>query len=476
MSWDPRDVFRGALIVAGRDLRANSRGLKVWIICGLTLLAVLAAAFGIAGLGAGGPSIDTQYAIWAAAGWPANNSTAGVVVWVSDYLGNPDPGQTVVLGDAQPQNVTNAPFVERSNATTNATGWAAFPSLGPGSWPLRLTVGARTFPAGVYIPPVRPGENLSVSVHQFDLLGDGAGRDVSLQAMWSDGRPAAGAQVKISPGGTVAMDANGFYHERFADGTYVITVTYRGETFASALAIQSSPLAIIPYLRGPDALLLFLGVALMGLLVPIIAIAMSYDAVAKERMQGSLELLLSRPASRTGVATGKFLGSFLSVGLPMLGVLLGVVVGVAAATGKFPDLVFVTAFMIGTLGLIAAYVLIMQIFSTLAKSAGNAILAAIVVWLVFNLVWSLVITGVQTAFHIETATPAYYSLYTTTSLFNPTLVFELFVAPFAPRSTLGLFGTTGAGSIPDWTGAVAMVVWIVALLAVAVVVFRKRIV
>lgn len=473
MSRDPRDVFRGALIVAGRDLRANSRGFKVWIICGLTLLAVLAAAFGISGLGAGGPSLATQYALWSTASYPANNSSAGIVVWVSDYLGNPDPGQVVVLGRA---NLTNGSFIERTRATTNVTGWASFPNLGNGSWPLRLTEGALKIPGGVQIASQRPTENLSVTLRQFDLIGDGAGRDVSLQAMWSDGTPAEGAQVKINGGSSTVTDANGFHHERFADGTWVITVSYRGETFASGLTIQRSPLAIIPYLQGPDALLLFLGVALLGIIVPIIAIAMSYDAVAKERMQGSLELLLSRPASRTGVAVGKFLGSFLSVGLPMLGVLLGVVVGVAAATGKFPDSVFVVAFMIGTLGLIAAYVLIMQIFSTLAKSPGNAILAAIVVWLVFNLVWSLVVTGVQTAFHIETGTPAYFSLYTATSLFNPTLVFELFVAPFVPASSLGLFGTSVGGSIPDWTGPVAMAVWIVALLVLAIVVFRRRIV
>ncbi len=42
------DFLRGAAIVAGRDLRSNARGLKVWIISGLTLLLVLIAAFGIA--------------------------------------------------------------------------------------------------------------------------------------------------------------------------------------------------------------------------------------------------------------------------------------------------------------------------------------------------------------------------------------------------------------------------------------------
>ena len=45
-----------------------------------------------------------------------------------------------------------------------------------------------------------------------------------------------------------------------------------------------------------------------------------------------------------------------------------------------------------------------------------------------------------------------------------------------PASLVGLFGTSGGGTIPDWTGPVAMVVWIVVLLGLAVAVFRKRIV
>ena len=50
------------------------------------------------------------------------------------------------------------------------------------------------------------------------------------------------------------------------------------------------------------------------------------------------------------------------------------------------------------------------------------------------------------------------------------------VTPFVPPAALGLFGTTGGGSLPDWTGPVAMLVWIAALLVLAVTVFRKRIV
>ena len=476
MTFHPRDAFRGAFTVASRDLRSNARGLKVWIISGLTLLAVLGAAFGIGSVVSQGPPVTAQYHLWAASVWPgANNSTAGVEVWVSDYLGNPRAAFPVVLGERY-LDLKNKSFVEREALPTNSAGWVTFPDLGPGWWPVQITTGAFTIPEIVLITDRRPTYNLTVDLARFEILGDGAARDVGIQARWLNGTPAAGADVLVNGTALGATDANGFLYHRFDSGAWNVTVRDGTYSVENDITATPSPFAILPLLQGPDALLLFLGVELMNLFAPIIAIAMSYDAVAKERMQGSLEILLSRPASRTGIAVGKFLGSFLSVGLPMLGVLLGALVGVAGVSGKWPDAAFAAAFVVGTLGLIAAYVLIMQIFSTLARSGGTAMLSALVVWIVFNIAWSLVFYAVETAFHIETGTPAAFTLSTVTALFNPNLVYSLFVTTFMPAAVTGLFGTTGGGDLPAWVGPAAMLVWIAILLAIAVYVFRKRIV
>ncbi len=471
------DFLRGAAIVAGRDLRSNARGLKVWIISGLTLLLVLIAAFGIAAVVPQAPPLTAQYHVWVRDYWPtANNTTAGLEVWVSDYLGNPHSGFPVSLGEHQvnPGNIT---FVEKEQLTTNATGWVLFSDLGHGWWPIQVAVGALKPPPQVfYIGDTRPTYNLTVDFQQFEIIGDQANRDLGVQARWVNGTPAVGATVLMNGTAIGTTDANGFFYDRLENGDWNVTVQTGSYWQEDQIKVTPSPLAILPLLQGPDALLLFLGVELMNLFAPIIAIAMSYDAVAKERMQGSLELLLARPASRTGIAVGKFLGSFLSVGLPMLGVLLGALVGVAAVSGKWPDGIFAAAFVVGALGLIAAYVLIMQIFSTLAKSPGTAILSALVVWIVFNIAWSLVFLVVETVFHIEGGTPAAFALSAATSLFNPNLVYTLFVATFMPASLVGLFGTTGGGDLPNWVGPVAMLVWIAVLLVIAVIVFRKRIV
>ncbi len=474
MTAHPRDAFRGALTVAGRDLRANGRGSKVWIISGLTLLVVVGASFGIAGLVPQGPTIADEYVLWPAATYAANGSVTGMAVRVSDYLGAPQTGQVVTLGNPRTSTYDTG-FVPRANRTTNATGWVAFPGLWTTDWPLRLQVGAYTTYADLYLAPAPPAANFSAVVQRFDILRDGASREVSLLAVRSDGQPAAGAAVRVN--GTVwgSTGADGFLHlGALGDGLWLVNVTFGGKTLTFPEIVQTSSLVVLPLLKGPDALLLFLGVALMGLFAPVAAIAMSYDAIAKERMQGSLELLLARPASRTGIAVGKFLGSFLSVGLPMLGVLLGALVGIAGSSGQWPDPTFATAFVLGTLGLIATYVLIMQVISTLARSPGTAILSGFVLWLLFAFFWSLIFLGVSTALHVEGGTPAAAALNAVTLLFSPNGVYELAVNAFVPQSVLGLFGTGAGPSWPDWTGPLAMLVWIAALLGLAVVVFRKR--
>jgi ABC-type Na+ efflux pump permease subunit len=55
----------------------------------------------------------------------------------------------------------------------------------------------------------------------------------------------------------------------------------------------------------------------------------------KERLPGSLEILLVRPTSRTGLAVGKFLGTSLSAGLPVASVSFGAIARIAAVTGKW---------------------------------------------------------------------------------------------------------------------------------------------
>ncbi len=117
----------------------------------------------------------------------------------------------------------------------------------------------------------------------------------------------------------------------------------------------------------------------------------------------------------------------------------------------------------------------MQIFSTFMKSPGTAILSAIAVWFVFNVLWNLVVLLVTALAGVEGGTPEYFSLTAAAFLFNPSGVYQLTLTAYLPPQLIGAFGASLSG-LPPWSGPAAFVAWIATLLVVAVYVFQKRIV
>lgn len=463
------DAFRGAPIVARRDFLANVRSVRVVVISVLMLLVMVGAAFGISGISPSGPGYE--YFLWVDVAYPSNNtSQAGIVTWVSDSFGGPRVGVEVALGEMQGPG-TNV-FVERERQATNATGWVTFMNLGPGFWPVRLQVGTATWEYGNFIDTIRPSWNFTVATQQIDRARDGSYGDVLAHAIRIDGAPAIGADVRVNGTSVGATDANGFFGYVFDPGVYELNVTYLGESFPQ-LVIVSEPIPT-PFQSGPDAVLFFL-LSLMSFFAPIVAIAVSYDALTKERAHGSLELLLVRPASRTGLALGKFLGAFASVALPVLGVSFVALAVISLLAGGWPDATFTATFLVGTMALLATYILIMQVFSTVIKSSGTALLAAVLVFFVFSVIWGVVFFLVTFAMGLQPGSQAYFLANSITSLFNPNGVYQLTVYPAVPDYVLGGLGFSIFG-LPGWAGPLASAVWIVGLLLVAVYLFRKKVV
>lgn len=474
MTWDPRDWFRGSLIVARRDFLANTKSVRVIVITVLVLLVMVGAAFGLSGLSLTGPGAQYEYVLWSSSAYPTSNvSDAGIVGWVSDAFGVPRPGVDIALGEPYDPGDPTPVFIERDTQITNASGWVGFPDLGPGLWPLEMRVGSLVQEQVLGIFSV-PTANYSIAFNRYDLVDDFAFRDVRLLVIERGGSPAVGATVTVNDTNPTPTDANGHWGTRLPDGLWQLNVTYLGET-SSLPPVFVEALNVTPFLQGPDGVLFFLSFFLMGLFGPIVAVAVSYDALAKERQQGSLELLLVRPTSREGLALGKFLGTFASVGLPVVGVSLIGLAAIAGLTGRWPDAAFGATFVLATLGLLATYCLIMQIFSTFVRSPGTAVLSAIMVWLVFNVLWNVVFFLLTAALRIGPGTPGYFEASALSALLNPTGVYQLTLLAALPPSLFGFAGT-GSGILPPWAGPVALVVWIGVLLALAIFLFRRTIV
>ena len=459
---------RGVWVVARREAWTNTKSVRLLAITVILALAVLASAFGLAGLTAGGPTVYDENLLWVHPAHPSGNLTdRAAVVFVSDSFGHPRTGVPVVIGQYDPVGQV---YLEENRTTTDATGGAVFPSLPETYYSVWLEVGTVKIIGAVAFPPA--AFNWSVGIHQTDFAKAGTPGDLFFHATDPLGARIEGAALLVNGTEVGRTDANGFVHERLDPGLYTLNVTRGADTVEFGVSVPPSTGSLIPALSGPNSLLAFLALGIMGLLAPIFAIAMSYDSIAKERFTGSMDLLLIRPVSRAGVALGKFLGTWVAVAIPTVVVALGGVAAVSLTSGRGADAGFVAAFLLDSLFLVAAYILIMQIFSTLMKTPGSAILAGFLVWFVFEILWSVIFLLATVAFGIPTGSEAYFVSQSASQLTNPGGVFAIVIGSALPADVT--FGQGTSYGLPPWAGTLAAVVWIAFLLPIAVWTFVRK--
>ena len=118
----------------------------------------------------------------------------------------------------------------------------------------------------------------------------------------------------------------------------------------------------------------------------ILAIAMGFDLVSRERQSGSLKLLLVRPVFRDEIITGKALGGLLALAtLVFAG--LAVSLGILLVDGIVPDtdaLVSILLFALATVAFLAFYFSLALTISTVVPRTGKAFLYALVAFFVFT--------------------------------------------------------------------------------------------
>lgn len=204
-------------------------------------------------------------------------------------------------------------------------------------------------------------------------------------------------------------------------------------------------------------------------LVPLLALLMSFDAVAGEVERGTLPLLLTYPVSRARVLAGKLLAHVVILGIAVtLGYGAAALAAFATdpeATRGLPALIRLiwTSVLLGATFLGLGYLL-----SSLSRRPSGAAGLAIGLWLALVVLYdlgllALVVSG--TAFATE-ALPALL-------LANPADAFRLF--NLAAANSVGAAGGMGgaAASIPLLQSVLSLALWPFAALLLAVAAFRK---
>jgi ABC-2 type transport system permease protein len=131
----------------------------------------------------------------------------------------------------------------------------------------------------------------------------------------------------------------------------------------------------------------------MSIFIPIIGIALGFDAVNSERTSGNLSRLLSQPIYRDNVINGKFLA-----GVVMLAILIISVVVLVGGLGlrmigvpPEPEEVFrLVTFIIISILYGAFWMSLAVLFSTVFKKTATSVLASIAIWLFLFLFTSLI--------------------------------------------------------------------------------------
>ncbi|MEO5325177.1 ABC transporter permease subunit [Mesorhizobium sp. CC13] len=133
--------------------------------------------------------------------------------------------------------------------------------------------------------------------------------------------------------------------------------------------------------------------AFLGFLLPLVAIALGFDAINGEHSRRTMSRLLSQPIYRDAVLFGKFLGGLLVIVIALLTLWL-LMVGLGILFLGLPplagDLVRGIAYLGVTLAYAGVWLALAITFSTVIRSPATSALAALSVWLVLTVFWGMI--------------------------------------------------------------------------------------
>lgn len=131
----------------------------------------------------------------------------------------------------------------------------------------------------------------------------------------------------------------------------------------------------------------------IALFVPIIGIALGFDAINSERAGGTLSRVLSQPLFRDAVINGKFLAGVATMGIMLLSIIL-IVAGMGLRLLGVPpgseEVLRLAAFFFLTLIYGAFWMGIAVLFSILLQRAATSALASIAMWFFFLFFMSII--------------------------------------------------------------------------------------
>jgi len=212
------------------------------------------------------------------------------------------------------------------------------------------------------------------------------------------------------------------------------------------------------------------------ILIPIIALMLSYATIVGEREKGSLSLLLSYPIKREEIIIGKFLGlsSVLAIAIFIGFGISGIIIGINVKDVQWGDYL---VFILSSILFGVVYIALAIFFSSVLKKRSTAIGAAIFIWFLFAMIWNIILFGILVSNYgfdkisqEDWTAPDWYYV---SSIINPITAFSMLVA-----LNVGPVQADIAGKLPTFytteTTLLILFLWIIIPLLVALYIFKKR--
>ena len=165
-------------------------------------------------------------------------------------------------------------------------------------------------------------------------------------------------------------------------------------TTAIRESIGESPFLFLRLLTMSPDPIPFSFIDIVGLVAPVIAIALGFDAVNAEFNQRTLSRILAQPIYRDALLLGKFLARLLALTIALVSLWL-MVLGVGflrlGLPPSFEELVRMVGFLVATIAYGGVWLAVAFLFSVLFRAPATAALSSLGLWLVFSFFWSVVI-------------------------------------------------------------------------------------
>ncbi len=132
--------------------------------------------------------------------------------------------------------------------------------------------------------------------------------------------------------------------------------------------------------------------SLLGFLLPLVGIGLGFDAVNGEFSRRTLSRILAQPIYRDALLFGKLLGGLLVIAIALLTLWLlttGAGILLLGLPPSAEDLARSLAYLIATLVYAGVWLAVAIAFSTVLRSPATSALAALALWLVLSVFWSM---------------------------------------------------------------------------------------